>query len=101
MIAFVIPCMLRLQSIIECAKVSTSVRKSNGGSSHGASETTAVGPWTRFAFPSFALKDIDEDQRKCIRTPYASPWSNDVSMVSVFVIGLGVFFYVLISLVKG
>lgn len=93
--------MLRLQSIIECAKVSTAVRKTNGGSAHSSSEAAAVGPWARFAFPSFALKDIDEDQRKCIRTPYASLWSNDVSMVSVFVIGLGVFFYVLISLAKG
>jgi hypothetical protein len=101
LIAFVIPCALRLQSIIECAKVSTSIRKSNGGSAaHSSTPEVPLSPLTRYVFPSSALASVSEDQVAHIRTPYASPWSNDVSMITVFVIGVGVFFYVLISLIK-
>ena len=54
--------------------------------------------WAHYIFPSKMLDELDEEQRKLIRTPYDSVWSNDTVQHVVTLIGLGVFFYVLVSL---
>jgi hypothetical protein len=56
--------------------------------------------WAYYIFPSKMLDELDEEQRKLIRTPYDSVWSNDTVQHVVTLIGLGVFFYVLVCLAE-
>ena len=53
----------------------------------------------RWLNPSAELAQLDGDQKKLIATPYDSPWSTDWFMGVVFLLGVGVFFFVFISLI--
>jgi hypothetical protein len=109
LIAFLVPPALRYQSICECVKavkaagsVSNLVTTTDLDWLKSDSNYTASKPrrWVHFLLPSKMLDDLDEEQRKLIRTPYDSVWSNDIVQHVVTLIGLGVFFYVLVCLAE-
>ncbi|MFN9937979.1 MAG: hypothetical protein ACK56I_00760, partial [bacterium] len=82
LIAFLVPPVLRYQSIRECVKAvkAASSIKSLITSSELNWRTTSgtTNKWVQYVFPSKMLHELDEDQRKLIRTPYDSIWSNDI-----------------------
>jgi hypothetical protein len=109
LIAFLVPPVLRYQSIWECVKavkaagpVSNLATSSELDWLKSDSSYTANKPktWAYYIFPSKMLDELDEEQCKLIRTPYDSVWSNDTVQHVVTLIGLGVFFYVLVCLAE-
>ncbi len=56
--------------------------------------------WSQLLCPSRVLQRVDKEQADLIRTPYHSIWSVDWVQHAIFVMGVGLFFYVLIMLAK-
>jgi hypothetical protein len=106
LIAFVIPCILRYQSIRVCVKsakaASGSIQQRSMSSDVSLMSGEKTRPaWAYWLFPSQGLNDLDKEQKKAIQTPYWSIWSNDIAQHCMAIMGVGVFLYVLISLIQG